>query len=209
MMADNPFPWPQKGDKLFIEGDDWYYVACLNDQRDNLGLYIVGYKEAGDILVKHVVENRRHHDSLVFPIVFMYRHYLELRLKQLIRDGNLFLGNQPIFCKHHRICKLWKECRMILKKVEPKITDQDLEAVEEGITEFSTTDPSSTAFRYPNDTDDKPSLPGLRHINLRNLAEIMEKLAAFLDAASMAISVSLDQKKEIESAYEDNIDITY
>ncbi len=84
MIDENASPWPQKGDKLFVEGDDWYYVACLNDKRDNLGLYIVGYKEAGDILVKNIIESRSHHDSLVFPIVFMYRHYLELRLKQLI-----------------------------------------------------------------------------------------------------------------------------
>ena len=117
MLDENKLPWPQNGDKLFIEGDDWYYVACLNDRRDNLELYIVGYKEAGDVLVKHVMETQRHHDSLVFPIVFMYRHYLELRLKQLIRDGNLFLGNPSTFPKHHRIDTLWAECKVILKLV--------------------------------------------------------------------------------------------
>jgi hypothetical protein len=52
--------------------------------------------------------------------------------------------------------------------VEPKTTDQDLEAIEENIKEFSTTDPSSMAFRYPIDKDDNPSLPGLSHINVRN-----------------------------------------
>jgi hypothetical protein len=209
MLDENTPPWPQKDDKLFIEGDDWYYVACLNDRRDNLGLYIVGYKEAGDVLVKHVMQTRRHHDSLVFPIVFMYRHYLELRLKQLIQDGNLFLGNPSIFPKHHQIDRLWRECKAILKQVEPKMPDQDLEAIEERINEFSTTDPGSMAFRYPIDKDNNPSLPGLSHINVRNLAEVMEKLAAFLDSASIAISVYLDKKREIESAYQDSYgDIT-
>ncbi len=115
----------------------------------------------------------------------------------------MLLDNQPVFYKHHRIDKLWQECKSILKKVEPKITDKDLEAIEEEITEFSNTDPGSMAFRYPIDTEDKPSLPGLSHINLRNLAEVMEKLAAFLDAASIAISVYQDQKSEMESAYQD------
>src|SRR5260370_29182350 len=102
------------------------------------------------------MQTRRHHDSLVFPIVFMYRHYLELRLKQIIRDGNLFLGNPSIFPKHHQIDRLWRECKVILKQVEPKVLDQDLEAVEERILEFSTNDPGSMAFRYPIDKDDNP-----------------------------------------------------
>jgi len=37
------------------------------------------------MLVEAVVKSRKDYDSLVFPIVFVYRQYLELRLKQRIK----------------------------------------------------------------------------------------------------------------------------
>jgi hypothetical protein len=58
------FPWPQKGDNLFVGGEDWYYNAVLNGQHDNLSLYAVGYKKAGEMLVEAVVKSRKDHDSL-------------------------------------------------------------------------------------------------------------------------------------------------
>jgi len=85
VIEEKDFPWPRKGDHLFVEREDWYSNAVLNSRRDNLSLYAVGYKRAGEMLVEAVVQSRKDYDSLVFPIVFVYRQYLELRLKQLIR----------------------------------------------------------------------------------------------------------------------------
>ncbi len=62
------FPWPQKGDNLFVERGDRDYNAVLNGRRDNLSLYAVGYKRVGEMLVETVMKSRRDHDSLVFPI---------------------------------------------------------------------------------------------------------------------------------------------
>ncbi len=75
LIEEEDFPWPQKGDHLFVE-EDWYYNAVLNGQRDNLSLYAVGYKRAGEMLVEAVVKNRKDYDSQVFPIAFVYRQYL-------------------------------------------------------------------------------------------------------------------------------------
>lgn len=73
-------PWPKKGDELFKPDIDWKNNACLNFSHDMSEIYISGYKSAGDILVEHVKQKKRNQDFLVYPIGFLYRQYLELRL---------------------------------------------------------------------------------------------------------------------------------
>ncbi len=193
--------WPRKGDRLFrSDGADWWSNACLNYLHDHLGSYIVGYKQAGDLLSEYVTEAHRNQDTLVYPIVFLYRQYIELQLKQLIRDGNRLLEVHDDFPKHHDIWRLWKACRKILEEVEPESPKTDFDAVEEGIQQFSQVDPNSMAFRYPMDKDGAP-LVNLRHINLRNFSEVVNRVAALLEGASCCISSYLDAKEEMESYY--------
>ena len=84
------------------------------------------------------------------------------------------------------------------------MTDGEVAGLEACIIEFSIIDPISMAFRYHVDTHDNPSLPSdLEYINIRNLAKIIAKIDSFLDAVYMTISVSLDQKYEMEAAFRD------
>src|SRR2546426_11026884 len=151
VIEEKDFPWPRNGDRLFVDSQDWYNNAVLNGQRDNLSLYAVGYKRAGEILAEMVVKSRRDHDSLVFPIVFVYRQYLELRLKQLIRDSRRLLGDSSGFPATHKIAELWKLCRPLLDQTGLKTDEQVLEVIEELIAEFAEVDEDSYAFRYPTD----------------------------------------------------------
>lgn len=205
-MNKSSIPWPRKGDQLFKSDSDvdMLHIACLNFMPDHLGMYVVGYKHAGNVLVEYVKDTRRYQDTLVYPIVFLYRQYIELRLKELIKKGNLLLDIPKKFPKHHKIDKLWKQCREVLEKVYPEDSAEDLDAVEECIHQFSKSDPTSMAFRYPKDKNDNPSLPGLRHINLRNLSEVMTRVASLLDAASMGIIYNLDNKWEMEEVLRDS-----
>ncbi len=190
--------WPRKGDELFKSDDDWWHNACLNRLPDPSGLYVLGYKRAGDVLVEYIKDTRFEQDILVYPTVFLYRQYIELRLKEIIKYGNQLFDTPGEIPKHHKIDELWKQSRKILERVWPESTAEDRNAVEECIHQFSKIDPTSTAFRYPTDKDGNRSLPGSRNINLRNLAEVMERIAMLLDGASMGISHYLDEKHEME-----------
>lgn len=196
--------WPRKGEQLFTSDSDWWHNACLNYLKDHWNSYADGYKKAADLLVKHVDNTHSNQDILVYPVVFLYRQHIELRLKILIRDGNQLLDIPEKFPLHHRIDDLWKQCRIILEKVWPTDSAEELEAIEECINQFSEKDPSSMAFRYPTDKDGSPLLPGISHINLRNLAEIITRISSFLDCASMGISEDLSLKHEMESEYNDS-----
>ncbi len=198
-------PWPEKGDKLFDSGDDWWNNACLNYGADDWELYIGGYKKAGDVLVNHIKETHRDQDFLVFPIVFVYRQYLELRLKKLIRDCKILSDEQPDFPKGHKLRELWIECRRLLEKLEPKAEQIDLEAVDEGIQQFCDLDPNSKSFRYPfSQKGHKLLPPDLEYINIRNLSDVMEKLSGFFEAGEMMVSVYLDYKHEMDRVMRDH-----
>jgi len=192
----------RKGDVLFKSDADWWHNACLNFNGIDINAYAIGYKQAADFLVERISQERRYQDTLVYPIAFLYRQYLELRLKQLIRIGSMLL-EIPLKANnlHHGIDKLWKQCRNILENIHPDENANDLNGIEKYITEFAHTDPSSTAFRYPADKEGNPSLEGLTHINLRNLAEAMDKISALLDGAALEIDVLLQDKYEMESWY--------
>jgi len=191
-MKDKLVPWPKKGDQLFKSDVDWWHNACLNFLPDQWNLYAVGYKRAADLLVECVGQTRRHQDTLVYPIVFLYRQYLELRLKELIRNGSLLFDIHRKILRHHKIKELWMQCRKILEKEEFGCSSNDLDAIEECIHHFSEKDPYSMAFRYPTDKNGNRTLPGLTNINLRNIAEVVERIASLLDAASTCISYYLD-----------------
>jgi len=194
LIEESDSPWPRKGDHLFVDRQDWYNNAVLNGQRDNLSLYAVEYKRAGEILAEAVVESRRDHDSLVFPIVFVYRQYLELRLKQLIRDSRRLLGDSSGFPATHKIAELWNLCRPLLGQTGLNVGEQVLEAIEELIAEFAGADEDSYAFRYPTDKRSNPSLPDLRFVNLPNLADVIRKMSNFFEAVGWQLSVTLERE---------------
>jgi hypothetical protein len=185
--------YPQKGDVLFESAEDWYHNACINLRFFNWDWYASGYKHAGDVLVQHVIDTRDHRDTLVFPIVFNYRQYLELRLKELIFVGRQLSNEAPEFPATHNLRDLWNICRPIIAEPDLGATETDFEAIDDAISEFCLVDPGSYSFRYPVDRDGSPSISDtLRVINLRQLRDRIDALANFLDGVSMAFSAWLD-----------------
>lgn len=137
---------------LFTSAEDFHNNACVNWCLDPLELYTTAYKEAAEKLVKEVVSSHRHQDTLVYPIVFLYRQYIELRLKEIIRSGRKFLDEPGDFPTTHRIHELWSSAKIIIKKIlENEEEKPDFEFVEHVLAEFSNYDPESFSFRYPTD----------------------------------------------------------
>lgn len=188
--------WPEKGDQLFTVDEYLGRNAYLKHFDNNWFLYISGYKQAGDILVDYLGDSSIDTNLLVFPIIFLYRQYLELHIKQILRYGNALFDRSPDFPKTHDLSKLWIECRKIIKEVDSEDSlGEDLEIVGNCIAEFSTKDPTSMAFRYPTDTSNKRALrEDLEFIDLRNLAEVIDKISSFLDVVTDGILVGLDEK---------------
>ncbi len=185
---------------LFKSDQDWRHNACINWMHDPLEAYIIGYKEAADGLVRKVIRTKLMQDTLVYPICFLYRQYIELRLKEIIRSGRELLNENGNFPQHHRIKTLWPTAKKILIEIfNDKDDTAELSFAEHVIMEFSNIDPESFSFRYPLDKSGNNPLEGTRYINLRHLSDCISKFAEVMDSASMGISVYIDFKREMES----------
>jgi hypothetical protein len=145
-MSQKPYP------PLFMPDDDWLNNACINQKvNHDLDLFAEGYKTASDTLVRHIVENASHQDTLVYPIIFLYRQHIELRFKEILREGLLLLDEGQDFPKTHRLDKLWPAVIEIIEKLWPDEGVEQLDIIGHVINEFSALDPESMSFRYPED----------------------------------------------------------
>lgn len=190
---------PSSEDLLFMPQVDGANNACLAWYHDKWGLYASGYREAADILVQAIEQRSASKDALVYPVLFMYRQYLELQIKNLIRQARRLQDIKGDFPKHHRISELWALCYELLSDISPGDSVDELKEIARLIGEFSEVDPSSMAFRYPENQDGSTSLPGISHINLRNVRGVIAKIGIILTGADCQIGEYLQCKLDMAS----------
>lgn len=165
--------------------------------------YAIAYKAGADRLVEALAEDDYWQFDLVLPIVFLYRHYLELALKHLIQEGKKALG-QPVdnVPTGHNILRLWDQFKPILAQTQTALRQEEQSAVETCIKELSDIDEKSEAFRYPVSKEGEPLLKnnvllaGLRYIDLQHFAENMKKIESFLLEADMGIITYKNRKSK-------------
>ncbi len=159
-------------------------------------IYATGYKDAADIIVDHLPLQRGTLDTVVYPVLFLYRHFLELRLKGLVRDGRELLDHDGGTPSGHGLETLWRELRPMLEELWPENEQTDLDALEDYISQFSRVDPVSEVFRYPQKKRDGTwSLEHMTHTNVRRVAELMDNIANLLDGIKEAMAHYLDYKR--------------
>ena len=202
-------PSPRKGEKLFRgDLDDWKNNACLR-QGDDYACR-EGYLRGARILVKKVGEDEQDQDFLVYPIVFLYRHHVELLLKDVVKRAPYLLDRELSATekKHlgeHRLDPLWNDFKAISAAITKVASWNDLpagdiEGIDNYIRQISEIDPHSYSLRYAHSKEGTPSLPkNLTHINLRHFGELMDRLARYLWGIDTSISVIEDMKQDYES----------
>jgi hypothetical protein len=192
-MENNSFDYPQKGEQLFKEIVGDWHNACLYPFKADMWVnYLIGYKDAADILVEYVKKTNNNLDFLVFPIVFLYRHYLELQLKMIIKDGYDLLNTNKDYKKCHKLDDLWNDCKIIIKKMWPEGDKEPLGAMDHCISQFCQVDPMATDFKYPVRRNGTDALENLDFINLSHLSEVMKSIENFIGGIHEAISIELE-----------------
>jgi hypothetical protein len=174
---------PSAEDVLFQSAVGGWDNASLHYGPDVWLPYILGYKEAADRLVAQVETEHRHHDLLVFPIVYLYRHYLELAIKGLIRQAHDLLGDAVEVPATHTVVELWTTCSALLERVSPGDSLEEQRQIGRLLREFAAVDPTLTAFRYPVDKKGNLSLQGIEQINIPNVRDVIGKIALILEGA--------------------------
>ncbi|SCX44850.1 hypothetical protein [Nitrosospira sp. Nsp1] len=168
------------GQQLFIQGEDWHNNAMLGWTYFPWDIYAAGYKDAADALVDALAHRKASLDSVIYPLVFLYRQGLELELKLILPLARRLAGKEAITDHHHGLIPLWSELRRLLEQLDSREDDKELPAIEDFIRQMDTVDPGSFAFRYPTTKKGETSLPELRHVNVRHLSVIMDSVFMLL-----------------------------
>jgi hypothetical protein len=191
-------PWPDDTTSVFREGKPSRNLAWIPQTAAQWHSYADGYNEAAERLYQSWCELS--YDHLVFPMVFLYRHYTELRLKELLQSVAQLLDLPKDWkCSHH-IDDLWRRLRPLLQQAAPDESERDFNNAERLIYELASRDSISQEFRYPEDRDGRRHLTELQRLDVSNFFTAMRQLSAFLDGASMAVSVYRDEKRTAEPA---------
>lgn len=138
--------------------------------------------------MQHVQENHEDQDFLIYPIVFLYRHHIELQLKETITMGEKILASGLKPPTTHRLDLLWSSCREIINKILEVQPTSDLMIVDRAIQRLIEYDADATAFRYFRTKEGTISLPKTENISIRHYAAIIDSAATVLDGTIEAIS---------------------
>ncbi|MFZ5506581.1 MAG: hypothetical protein ACOY7P_13930 [Pseudomonadota bacterium] len=193
-LAEIKFPSDFAGQQLFIQGEDQHNAAMLGWTLFPWDIYAAGYKDAADALVGALAERKASFDSVVYPLIFLYRQGLELKLKLILPRARRLVGNEAVADHKHGLMPLWSELRRHLEQLNLHKGAQELPAIEDFIRQLDTVDPGSFAFRYPTTKKGEVSLPELRHVNVRHLSEIMDSVFGMLDGIHSYLG-EMDQHK--------------
>jgi hypothetical protein len=195
-------PPPCAADVLFGPGDDYNTNACIAHWHEVDFVYTSGFRRAGLRLAEHVCETGSEQDFLIYPIVYLYRHHVELILKAIVRIAAALLDQELTEGDHkalgrHDLGRLWEITRPLLNPVcalvpNPPFPEDDLQGIDSYIRQLHEHDPDGQHFRYastkPKRSDRRrtaasiPSLkPDLKLVNIRAFAHAMEKLADYLE----------------------------
>ena len=133
-------------------------------------------------------------DFDVSPVVFIYRHAVELHLKALVLgDGGNFLATKPDALSVHKTHSVsWLAqfvCQIITAlKWENEFKCEGIETLAEFkavIEELNAVDPGSYVFRLLVSTERQDAIPGQVKLTIRDFARRMDALLEFLDSTPM------------------------
>ncbi|HUK83425.1 MAG TPA: hypothetical protein VLZ12_12425 [Verrucomicrobiae bacterium] len=188
ISLDIDLTWPDGKTKVFVPGEK-LDAAWLPDSVKDWHLYAEAYREAAETVFQEWCTSKVHRDHLVFPLVFLYRHYVELRLKETLQAASRLLELPQDWKCDHRLDNLWKRLRPLIDRIWPDAPKADGDHVEAMIREFSERDAVAMEFRYPVTKEGKRTLTDLERLDVHNFHSAMKQLAAFLDGVSEGIAV--------------------
>jgi hypothetical protein len=157
--------------------------------RNKAPFYNEGYKTAArELSTDYEKRDTRESSTLIFPIIFLYRHYIELTLKDLIKeiDSELnFQRNDKILGKH-TLLPLWDEAINQYEKhiLENNITPVFTSPIKEErsiVKQFNKVDIGSFSFRYPTDKEGNDCLKEFNYVNVNNFKAQIEIVITYLD----------------------------
>ena len=182
-ILNQEFRWPEPGDDPFAIPNGTTDATIAENNFLRFGLMQEGYQRAAKCLVDRALKDNDWHeaDCLIYPILFLYRHCLELELKYIINIYGRYVGIAPVW-NTHDLTRLWREFKNVIDKfrADDAIDDTD-GVVEKIVAQFSKIDPASSSHRYPCNNKGDP-LPIIQDkLSLKTLKDVMDRAFGYFD----------------------------
>jgi len=191
-LVGKEFRWPQPGDDPFnIDDDGGNHATIADNDFSRFVLMSEGYQHSANTLVETALENPAQMDVLIYPILFLYRHALELNLKYIINIYGRHVGVDPIW-NSHDFRVLWPRFLAVLDGFGTDDPDKADDIVGGVIAQFGNVDPNSFSNRYPHDTRGNP-IPLVRdRMNLETLKDVMDGVFGYFSGTDGYLSDLVD-----------------
>lgn len=200
-------------------GQNWHGNVVFNFTREpviDLAAFARGYHKAGRQLVAHIVEARGYADYEGYPILYLYRHSLELFLKAAVAVGlrlRLLLGqdvsDEKLFSQHGLSRLFDPFCEAVeaggYELVPETLQGSGLSSFEDLkalLADLDELDPASQAFRYPIRRNGTDVLPRHTVFNVLTFSSSMDPLLGFLDGCVTALvehfNATMEARHDVE-----------
>ena len=188
--------FPAKGDKLFISipHEGRWLPSGIKD----IFKLSEGYRLSAVSLYQEIKKNEWiNKQYLSSAMIFSFRQFLEVRLKELIYIGKRELFEDPQFKATHSLEDLFQTyTKEVLPKADPSFDKEMVSIVNKLIHEFNFIDPKSMSFRYPVDKELNLN-HNLPNFDIDNFKEVMDKLANFFDSQLEILQMLEDYNAEM------------
>ncbi|HEY9693692.1 MAG TPA: hypothetical protein V6D15_15920 [Oculatellaceae cyanobacterium] len=182
-----------------------FFISFSNAPRYDFAVFAKGYKFAANLIAEELIESYNFPYYQAYPVVFLYRHALELQLKSIIYGVAKLLFFKDIedidnkLYNHHDLSKLSEKAYHVITQAFPDdVTLQKLlEKVVRVAKDFSEIDPNSFAYRYPINKNGEHSTQRNQFVNLRSLATHMDNLLSELEVIEFGLNVETDLAQEV------------
>jgi hypothetical protein len=186
---------------------EWQQNAVVGGEYLDHNAYIIGFYRAAEALVKVALEEHRN-DVLFFPICFTYRHWLELILKQLIKQSTSYckvlfeigeIAQNPPELRYglppatHNLLKLLTNLKILTSQVKLVDLNTDIEAIIIQLNQF---DSDGQTFRYAYRQDGSPTLDKQELYDLVQIYNEMKKVYNYLSGLDAYLDYTIQQAKD-------------
>lgn len=173
------------------------------DPTQELTTFALGYKQAASRLAAEFSQHG-YEDYAAYPILYLYRHSLELYLKALVYRGAKLMGligkvqpNVPGLFQRHDLARLLPAVRSVFNAMHWDINDPtsvlaSFDEFEQFVRKVDSIDAGSYAFRYPMNRKFQANLPPHFTVNVVTFANIMDWLLDYLEGAADLIEDKWD-----------------
>lgn len=206
---DDEYSWPESGGDFFVfnrnRSDAYTWM------RQSLHEYAYMYRESAELLMERACDAPGLLNVHAIPAVYMFRHYVELSLKDLLVDAGRLNDKDGTYPDKHHLEPLWRKLRALLEEADLGDSAEDrstLDVVDRMIRQLDSADPNAMAFRYPVGTKQKDGTreallsDNFEYFDMRVFRDQARRLAHFIEGCGEQLHVYLEIHDDLAQEYQ-------